>query len=195
MGDLVYINKDESIASKHMVEGIRVKDLKKDVDFHVVSFLVLDHNYDLHSLGGYLNKRSNKLLSNVVGGLPVFVSSILAGKNIVGFGETDYPEVDNLVFYKMDEEIDIDLATEVGLGVVQYKGETYLYYPSATGDDMDAVGEMLRIKVYCQLKYPDEIDKKLQVSFIKVQNMIERVLKANVSGNMRKLRGILNRKL
>lgn len=191
MGDLIYMNNnDDEGVTKRMVDGVNASGLKKGIDFNIISFMVLDRDFASHSLGGFLGKNSTKLFKNVAGGYRAFAESLVAGKSVEAVAETPYPKIDNQVFYRINEEVDIDLATEIGLGVVLYKGEYLLYCPSNTGNPMDAVSEMLTIKVYFQLKHPDEIDMKLKSSFEKYQDIIMSNMIANSAKHMNRLKEI-----
>lgn len=190
MGKLIYMNKKEEGVAKRLAEGINAAGLKKGIDFTIVSFLVLDEEFASHSLGGFLGRSSVKLFKTVIGGYRAFAESLVADKGVEAVVETPYPKIENPVFYKLNEEIDIDLATEIGLGVVLYNDEYMLYCPSNTGSPMDAVAEMLAIKVYFQLKHPEEVDEKLKASFVKFQDVIMSNMIANSAKHMNRLKEI-----
>lgn len=190
MGKLIYMNKTEEGVTKYMTEGVNASGLKKGIDFTVVSFVVLDNEFTSHSLGGFLGKSSVKLFKNVIGGYRAFAESLVANKQVEAVFETPYPKIENPVFYKLNEEIDIDLATEIGLGVVLYNGEYMIYNPSNTGNPMDAIAEMFALKVYFQLRHPEEVDEKLKGSFNKFEDIIMTNMIVNGKKHMNTLKKI-----
>ncbi|MFF0828151.1 hypothetical protein ACFYU8_14840 [Brevibacillus sp. NPDC003359] len=69
---------------------------------------------------------------------------------------TPFPTLDNIAFYKAKNEIGIDLATEVGLGVMKRQKDYLLYCPFISEEPTSIVYEMLFLKVYVQLLHPEE---------------------------------------
>lgn len=75
-----------------------------------------------------------------------------------------------LAFYKINGEVDIDLATELGLGVVRYNKEYHLYFPYIREDPIYTLYEMTMFKVYLQLLYPDQVDEAFRKDFFEIRN-------------------------
>lgn len=189
MGEVVYLRKNQEGVTKYISEIISANNLIKGRDFEVVSFLVLDSDFTSHSLGGFLRSTSNKLFKDVVVGHSTFALSLVADKNVEGVMETPMSKNDNLVFYRLAEEVNIDLATEIGLGVVRYKGEYLVYSPSNTENNpIDIINEMLSIKVYMQLFHPEDVDYNLKKSFEDYENLIQSNMIVNAAKHMNTLK-------
>jgi hypothetical protein len=107
---------------------------------------------------------------------------------------TQYNGGDNVKFYKLKCDIDIDLATEVGLGVVLYQGDMMIYSPQPNNDPIDAVYEMIKLKVYLQLMHDENVDMKLKESFDKQAELIQSLMLINHRWHMERLEIIFEKK-
>jgi hypothetical protein len=175
MGDVVYMNKQKQGVSKYMDSGIYASDLVKGVDFEVASIIVMDDQFEAKSLGGFLGNKSKLLFQDIVG-KPINTAKRLVKESKKGnqaIYETPLPK-ENVAFYKLktDTVIDIDLATEIGLGFVTYKNEYMIYSPLLGEDPKDVVYEMVRLKMYFQLTHPEYIDTKFKESFSKNEDLL-----------------------
>ncbi|TVX86035.1 hypothetical protein [Paenibacillus agilis] len=188
MGKVLYMNKRDEGIAKYMKINIDTSKLKRGVDFHIASIFVVDENFGVNSLGGFLKESSNELFQKLESDYIGKAKKLLDGKGSEGFMET--PHHEGVPFYKVNGDINIDLATEIGLGVVNFQGEYMLYAPSSKNDPMDAVTEMLMLKVYFQLMYPNEIDQKLGESFSRLRNTILTNMTANQAKHINRLKEI-----
>ncbi|ASS66993.1 hypothetical protein NYE70_22165 [Paenibacillus sp. FSL R5-0407] len=180
MGELVYFQKrDVGALEKYIDLIIDASELVKDVDFEIVSMIVMDNEFDTYSLGGFLGTSSNDLFQGNSGALEQ-ARSLLKEKgkldDIEAVFTTQFQSNSNLAFYRIKDRVDIDLATEVGLGVVSYKGELMIYSPQVDEDPTDTVYEMVRLKVYFQLIHPESIDENLKESFKKSADLIQSLM-------------------
>ena len=151
------------------------RELKMGEDFEVVSFMVLDHEFEFYTIDHYFGINSNKLLGRMnlaTNEINDFFCEHQKIQNVMSISKTPYPEQNecNVYFYKMKGEVNFDYAISVGLGVVKmlkgkYKEEYLLYNFSSFVDDerdiqIDSIEEMLRLKMYAQLTYPTNFDDK-----------------------------------
>lgn len=188
MGKVLYLNRQDEGIARYMDSGIDASQLVKGVDFHIASIVVMDENFGTHSLGGFLGTNSNELFQGIEGDYIGMVKTLVVDKGVEGFIETPYHN--GVPFYRVKGDVNIDLATELGLGVVRYQGEYLLYSPSSKDDPMDAVSEMLMLKVYFQLMYPNEIDQRLAASFSKLRTMLMVNMTANAQKHINRLKEI-----
>ncbi|MCY9757751.1 hypothetical protein M5X00_26335 [Paenibacillus alvei] len=186
MGKLLYLNKQDEGIARYMDSGIDASKLQKGVDFHIASIFLVDDNFEAHSLGEYIGKSSNELFQGIESGYIQVAKKIISG--VTGLMETPYNK--GVPFYRVKGNIDIDLATDVGLGVVRYQGEYYLYSPTSDDDPMDAIMEMIMLKVYFQLMNPNEVDQKLAASFSKFHKMILVNMTSNAQKHINRLKEI-----
>ncbi|MGG1940392.1 hypothetical protein ABFY57_11950 [Paenibacillus polymyxa] len=195
MGELVYFRKKETgLLAQYMDSTIDTSELVKDADFEIVSMIVMDNEYDTFSLGGFLQNSSNKLLQGESGFLEQAKKLIKEQgkeKDVMWVAPTQYIGGDDVKFYKIKGDIDIDLAAEVGLGVVLYQGELMIYSPQPNEDPMDAVHEMVKLKVYLQLMHPENVDVKLRESFEKNSELIQSLMLIDHWKHMERLEEIL----
>jgi hypothetical protein len=195
MGELLYFRKNDTGLLAQYVESIvDASGLFKDVDFEIASSIVMDSEYETFSLGGFLGSTSNKLFQGRSGFLEQAKNLIKEQgkeKDVMWVAPTQYKGGDDVKFYKIKGGIDIDLATEVGLGVVSYRGELLIYSPQAIEDSIDAVHEMVKLKVYLQLLHPENIDVKLKESFEKNAELIQSLMLFNNWSHMERLEEIL----
>ncbi|WP_141097560.1 hypothetical protein [Paenibacillus aquistagni] len=143
---------------------IDVSGLVNDLDFEIISILVMDNEYNAYSLGGFLGSTSNQLYEGKTGFLVQAKGLIKVHgkeKDVLWVAPTLYTGGDNVKFYKLKSDIDVDIASEVGLGVVMYQGELMIYSPQPNNDPIDAIYEMIKLKVYLQLMHPENLDIKL----------------------------------
>jgi hypothetical protein len=196
MGDVVYMNKKNVFGvAKYLDTGYRTKGLVNGVDFEVVSFLILDLlNLKGYSLGGYLKSSSNELFNNTNGdylnATNALINAMKKDGEVAGVSETLIPNNEDYVFYQLKGvEIDIDLATEIGLGVVKYKGDYMFYYPHYQ-ETNDAYVEMMLMKTYFQLKYPENIDKKIKENFENYLKAVRPLMTINVPKHIQRLKEI-----
>jgi hypothetical protein len=196
MGEVVYMNKKKIFGvAKYLDTGYRTKGLVNGVDFEVVSFIILDLlNLKGYSLGGYLKTSSNELFNNInsnyLDATNTLINEMKKDGEVAGVSETLIPNNEDYAFYQLKGvEIDIDLATEIGLGVVKYRGHYMLYYPHYQ-QESDAYVEMMLMKTYFQLKYPENIDEKIKENFAKYEKAIRPLISINVPKHMKRLKEI-----
>ncbi|OME54028.1 hypothetical protein BSK59_15720 [Paenibacillus odorifer] len=189
MGELIYMRKQDEGIARYINSGINASELKNGKDFHVASIVVLDTTMGSHSLGGFLGTKSNVLFRDKEEGFKSIAIELMNDKNAEFVFETEIPKSD-LAFYRLAEEIDIDLATEIGFGVVRYNGE-YLIYSPFYKSPIDAVSEMLMLKIYFQLIHPDEVDPKLKNAFVTFEDVIQSKMIVNSAKHMNRLKEIL----
>lgn len=195
MGELVcFEKKDMGTEAQYIDSVIDATDLVEGVNFEIASIVVLNSECDAFSLGGFLGTKSNELLRGYSGFLDqakALIKEHAREDEIDVIFSTPFSPRDNIAFYKIKEDIDIDLATELGLGVVIHKGEFMIYSPHLK-DPMDVIYEMLRLKIYFQIMHPEKIDEHLKSSFEKNTNLFyTSMLMNNGSRNMERLEGIL----
>jgi hypothetical protein len=177
-------------------------DLEQGVDFEVVSMTVMNKDFELMSLGMFTGMPSSRLFEkynfhdNYLSTTRMLLNNIGNSKNVVAVDETQLPDEadENFVFYKFNEPVDIDLATELGLGVVKMKDDEFLLYSPFYGQDeqWDNLDEMLMLKVYFQLKHPETYDWKLENTVIEHVDLIESVMVANVEKHINQLKKIFS---
>lgn len=191
MGELVYFRKKEmGLVEQYLDSMIDGSGLEKDVDFEIVSMIVMDNEYDTYSLGGFLGSTSNKLFKGNTDFFEQAKGLIKVQdkeKEVMWVAPTQYNGGDNVKFYKLKCGIDIDLATEVGLGVVLYQGDMMIYSPQPNNDPIDAVYEMIKLKVYLQLMNDEIVDMKLKESFDKQAELIQSLMLINHRRHLERL--------
>ena len=126
---------------------ICAKELTQNVDFVVISSTVMTEDFDLMSIETFSKK------------------GLLGKKTILENSFTPFPKERNedFVFFDVKETIDIGLATDLGLGVVQmltgvHAGEQMIYIPfygHGITKQWDDVNEIIALKAYLQLKHPE----------------------------------------
>lgn len=188
MGEVIYMRKQDEGVARFIDSGINASELIQGEDYQLASFVVLDKQMGSHSLGGYLGESSNELFQGEGLNLKETAFKLLDGKDVEFVFETEIPN-NNAAFYRLNEEVNIDLATEIGLGVVLYNNEYLIYSPSYK-NPMDAVGEMLMLKIYFQLMHPDEVDQKLKDAFATFQDVIQSKMIINSAKHMNRLQQI-----
>ncbi|GIP52920.1 hypothetical protein [Paenibacillus vini] len=180
MGDLVHFRtKEIGSLVKYIESVIDASELVKDVDFEIISLIVLDKEFKAHSLGGFLGTKSNEVFQGKSGFLKQanhLINENVRNNEVEAVFATEYQHSSDIVFYKINGGIDIDLATEVGLGVVLYNGVLMLYSPKEKGNSMDTVYEVVKLKVYFQLIHPESIDENLKGSFKKNADLIQSLM-------------------
>jgi hypothetical protein len=190
MGNVVFINKEKEGLIKYLDSATNVSGLKNGVDFEIVSFVFFADNFQAYSLGGFLGTRSNDLFKEENGKYINTAKRLVKGTKIKAIAATPYPTIDNVAFYEVKGQIDIDLATEIGLGVVSYKNKYMLYYPFLTADPISVVYEMLMLKVYFQLLYPEDVDVKFKSAFEKYADLIQSMMVVNGRKHIKRLKEI-----
>ena len=150
-------------------------DFKKGEDYEVVSFMVLDHQYNFHSIDHFFEINSHELFSlHQIGPKSVnhFFQNHPKVCDVISLSETPFPQNEYYptYFYKLKGLVHFDYAISVGLGVIRmlqgtHKGEYLLYnFLNQVEDEQDVqnepIDEMLRLKIYSQLTYPRECDDK-----------------------------------
>lgn len=192
MGELINLKKKLKGAEKYLESGLVVSGLSKE-DYTILSMIVMDNDFQGYSLGGFLGKSSNELFENV-SGKPIDIAKSLvkeSEKTNEGVMQTPMPKLNKIVFYKLkNTTIDIDLATELGLGVVEYKNERMIYSPFYTENPKEAVYEMLRLKIYLQLLNPDDLDESLKDSFMRNEDLIQSMILINMPKHSNQLKRI-----
>lgn len=195
MGELVYFRKKETgLLAQYIDSVIDTSGLVKDVDFEIASLIVMDNDYNTYSLGDFLGSPSNKLIQGNTDFLEQAKGFIkVQGKEteVMWVAPTQFINGDDGKFFKIKGGIDIDLATEIGLGVVTYKGELLVYSPQENADPMNAIYEMVKLKVYLQLLHPEDVDIKLKESFEKNAELIQSLMLLNQWRHMERLESIL----
>ncbi|MFS0871088.1 MULTISPECIES: hypothetical protein [Paenibacillus] len=196
MRELSYYRKNETgLLAQYMDSIIDASGLVKDIDFDIVSMIVMDNEFDTFSLGGFLGSTSNKIFKSSTGFLEQAKNVIKEQgkeKDLMWVAPTQNVVRDNVKFYKIKGGIDYDLAAEVGLGVVSYKDEFMIYSPQGNDDPMDVVHEMIKLKVYLQLMHPENVDMKLKESFDKNAHLIQSLMLINHCKHMDRLGDILS---
>jgi len=145
--------------------------LVKDKDFHVASIIVVDNHNKGYALGGYLGIKSNDLFREKVG-TPIKIAKSLVKD--AGVYETPYNhELFHLKFYELKSEIDIDLAIELGFGVIEYNGKYHVYSPYMQNKPQLLGGELVMLKVFVQLLNPKNIDVNLMQYFNGVKSFVK----------------------
>lgn len=183
MGELVHFKtKEIGALAKYIDSMIDASKLVKDVDFEIISLIVLDKEFQAHSLGGFLGTKNNEVFqrgSSFIKQAHRLIKENVRNNEVEAVFTTEYKPSSELVFYKINGGIDIDLATEIGLGVVLYNGVLMLYSPDQKGNAMDTVYEMIKLKVYFQLLHPESIDENLKGSFKKNADLIQSLVLIN----------------
>lgn len=190
MADVVFMNKKQEGFLKYLDSQTKLYGLKKDIDFEIVSIVVLSDYSKAFSLGEFLGIRSNELFKDSKGKYLNTAKKLLQEKQFKAISETLYPRINEVSFYEVKDQIDIDLASEVGLGVVKYKEKYMLYYPFQGEDPKSIVYEMLMLKVYFQLLHPEDVDVKLQAGFGKYASLIQSMMVANGRKHIQRLKEI-----
>ncbi|MFC5530327.1 hypothetical protein [Cohnella yongneupensis] len=186
------MNKKDAGISRYIDSIVLATDLTKGIDFEVASFVVMDDYYDVFSLGGFLGTSSNKILLTTKSNLLHRVKESIKNEDQLLIAETPFPKHNNQAFFKIHGRIDIDLATELGLGVVKMNGEYMLYFPFSKGNPSDAILEMLLLKVYFQLLHPLELDEKLKLTLEKNEDLIITYLKIDGRKHVNRLKEIFS---
>jgi hypothetical protein len=147
----------------------------KGIDFEVVSYVVLTEYMDMKTADDYFGINTKELLKEYTAeGIEKILKSHPKAKGVFEISPTPFPygANDNVVFYKMKDDVDINLAINVGLGVVrmlsgEYKGELLLYNASNfSKEDFQTRDEFIMLKMYIQLRYPNEYDDRKLERFI-----------------------------
>lgn len=165
MSNVVNIDTKRKGVLEFIEDIIDANELNKDEDFEIVSFVVMDQNFETFSLGGFLGEKSINLFRDSIGRPIEIAKKFVEGKNVGFITETQYNKTDKQMFYKMKDEVDIDLAIEVGLGVVKYNNEYMIYVPFLNEDPTTIGYGMMMLKVYAQLQNPHKIDINLKQNF------------------------------
>lgn len=196
MNKVVNIGKKRKGVMNQIKRMIDASDMVKGVDFDIASFIVLDNELSAHSLGGYLDNSSNELFKHNKGKFADVANRLTEGKDIQFIAETQYIEdVNHRMFYSMKEEIDIDLATELGLGVVYHKNEYLIYCPFIDDDPEQIVHELVMLRIYTQLRNPKVVDVNLAQKFTNVEDVVISYILSNqkvIDKHMNKLYDILD---
>lgn len=158
---------------------IGAKELIMDYDFAIVSQTVMTEDYELLSVEtatkrGYIGR-----------------------KKIIESAYTPFPQEYNedFVFFLLNEEIDVGLATDLGLGVVKmltgkYRGEHLIYLPfygQGITKQWDDINEIIAIKVYLQLKHPEIYFESLDKLLREHRELIEANIIHNAKGYINRL--------
>jgi hypothetical protein len=184
--------------------------LKEGEDFEVVSMMILNYDFDFYSIDSFFDIDSSHL----------YQEGILDTKQIYNFfhdhqkmnqvmnlSKTPYPQNNerNIYFYKMKGAINFNHAISVGFGVVKmlrgkYKEEYLLYNFNSfiDGDhdlQLDFAEEILMLKIYAQLTYPNKYDDKGIEKLLKNETeYLLALLPGNPGHILRKLESTFNSK-
>jgi hypothetical protein len=147
------------------------RELKRGVDYEIVSYGVLDDKYLFQSVDRYFGINSNEIFhSELLNSQQMknLLENHRKWKNAIGLIETPYPSGGKVVlFYKLKGPIHFDNAISCGFGVVkmltgEYEGDYLLYYANSLIESeldilTDALEELLMLEVYLQLTNPEEL--------------------------------------
>jgi hypothetical protein len=149
--------------------------LKEDIDFEIVSINVITDDLDVYTAGDYFNVDLNQLVRNHSKKELLSILENLKTSNTIDITSPlfCYDEGELVIMYKMIDDVDIELARKIGLGVVRmlkgkHKGELFIFNASRISDDEEenTYCGLLMLKIYVQLKYKDEYDDKKLEKFI-----------------------------
>jgi hypothetical protein len=157
---------------------VRIHELQGDV-FEVVSITVMDEEYEMHSLDSFIKVKTPDFFE-MIGSVHNHLASCKAAfdqmgllQRVISIDTTPLPDVnnDNLLLFKLEDDIDFDLAISLGFGIIkmlsgEYVGQYLLYCPfvgaNENFDDWDRRDQILLIRTYIQLKYTNQHDLKLK---------------------------------
>jgi hypothetical protein len=149
--------------------------LKGGVDFEIVSIDVITDDLDVYTAGDYFNVDLNQLVRNHSKKELLSILENLKPNNTIDITSSlfCYGEGELVIMYKMIDDVDIELAQKIGLGVARmlkgkHKGELFIFNPSRISDDEEenTYCGLLMVKIYVQLKYKDEYDDPRLERFI-----------------------------
>jgi hypothetical protein len=157
---------------------VRINELQGDV-FEVVSITVMDEEFEMHSLDSFIKVKTMDFFK-MIGSVHNHLENCKAAFDLMGLTHrvlsvdtTPLPDEnnDNLLLFKLEDDIDFDLAISLGLGIIKmlsgkYVGQYFLYCPfvgeNENFDDWDRCDQFLLIRTYIQLKYTNQYDFKLK---------------------------------
>lgn len=178
-------------AAKFVRQTISAKSLVFGRDFEVVSFVVVDKDNCLYTLGSYIGKTSNDLFAGQAKDFAACAKDQINGSGAARLIPTPYPKnPEHVEFYQLSCDIDIDLAVEMGLGVVKYGEKFAIYCPKPIVDPIEIIYEVFRLNLYIQLLNPDNIDQKLKEGFHRNKDLIESIFLLNTDKHMMRLEDI-----
>lgn len=166
----------EDTAASYLEDLFLANDLVCTNDFEVVSFLAIDQDKKVQSADAYFQFDSTDLLR--FRNAKQALGYLQEQQNIYITPTPMKNEKNRVYFYKLDVEIDIDLAITTGLGVVRmltgiHQGEYLLYAMdqvyNETPEKIDnLVEEWVRIKIYTQIIHGNTyLDKALKDKWLK----------------------------
>lgn len=139
-------------------------------DYEIISYMILDQDFEFHTFKSFFGESINDYYDKFKGENYVKQITKLKQEELQGcqaYGKTPMNDVPQY-FYMLDKgEVDIDLATNLGLGVIVMKnselsGEYLLYSLEYDEDDEESViDEQIRLIMYLQLTDKKMDSKKL----------------------------------
>lgn len=192
MGKIIDLNEKRKGVINEIVNIVDATNLELNIDFQIASIIVMDKEMDVHSLGGFLKTKSSTLFSRKAVNPIEIAKTNTKGKEVDVYS-TPFPksETIHLKFYELKSDINIDLATEIGLGVVKYNGKYHIYYPYMSNEPREIVMEMLMLKIYIQLLNPRNVDISLAKNFDKIEDEVMSRMIIDMPKHMNRLKEIL----
>lgn len=193
MGKVIYLYNREKAAINCIKSSINSDDVD---EYEIVSFVAFkDNPFDQKPLGELLKVKAydlyekQRIYSNYYEKTRAIVNKI---DDKIFFMKTHMQYDKSFHFYKLNfNEVDIELATELGFGVAKINYDFMLYPTIVTDDSIDILIDFLMIQTYFQLLYPDIIDNNLKIAFKRHYEIISDTMAFNKNKNLKKLRQLL----
>lgn len=178
MGD-DYMIKIKNAVINYVENVVGAKDLVVGKDYEIISKVILTNDFDTYSLEDF-----NK--------------SGLSNNLIIAADETPLPDEKDFSLYLLNEEVDISLATECSLGVVEFLtgehegkfGVYFIFY--GTDEEWDNIDEIIALSMYLQLKHPEVHFDNLNELFDEHFDLIVTLFLSDVEKHMARLTKIFN---
>lgn len=160
----------------------RLEELGEDINYEVISYLVMDQEYQIYSADHFFSldsynyiKHNQRHTGYLKDNLYAIFYAHERKPEILSIMETPFPkEKQEIILYRMMEPIHFDYAISLGFGVLRiltgpYMGQIFLFYSNSfvedeSDEEFNDLDEMLMLGAYIQLTNPSHVDfKELEI--------------------------------